>query len=665
MKFKPYILIILSVIIVLTLNCFLYADFPQAVNISKGQIPTSPIPLNAGFEMSAGASTSMSGTITATSPAGSPQSVPVSYTVGSGMSAQFTMNETGNYTIQESYTLNVSVPLFASVPVSGSRSLPYYNAAPGIKTLKIAKSTFSGYSMSQPPGNVSVQSITPSSIEPGQSISISLKVTQNIAAGGVIADSVDVSGSWNVDMWSITGSGSANTPPSVTINSASQSQPNGDVGISYTLTDAENDPCMITAQYSKDGVNWSAASIAGDMVGVSPGTKSIIWKSALDQPSGQGSYSIRIKANDGTADSAWASASVTLNNTPANNTPPSVNINSPLQQSQPNGDVGISYVLQDAENNPCIITVQYSKDGANWYTASISGDMVGVIPGTKSLVWKSSIDQPDGQGSYQIRIKANDGTADSVLASASVTLNNTPAINNPPQALNLRVRAIDATTNQEPVPYHDPITKDKLKAGYSYSDTEGDPELGSEIVWYKNVSALPKIVIQREQDKILTQTVTRGERWYFVITPSDGKTKGEGRTSTEIIIGNAPPVAQNPHIEPAIPTAKDNLKAVYNYSDPENDPQGASEIQWYRAAPNQTQYILQSQYNNVDVIPATALIRGEKWKFSLVPKDSLGASGLKVESPITIIKNQLPIIQNLTVSGANLTGDVPITFDLV
>jgi len=667
MKLKPYILVILSVIIVLTLNCFLYADFPQPISISQGEgmIPPSFINYKVGdvIASSVNVSTSMFGTITATS--GSPQSVSVSYIPGREMSAQFNMREIGDYTIQESYSLSI-VSAFGSATVPGSRISTYRNETSGMKTLKIAKSTFSGYSMSLPPGKISAQ-ITPlTGIEPGGSLAVTLTAIQDIPIGEVLANSINVSANWGVDMWSITGSGPSNTPPSVTINSALQSQPNGDVGISYTLVDAENDSCTITAQYSKDGTNWFSASIAGNMVGVSPGTKSLSWKSAVDQPNGQGSYQIRIKANDGTADSAWASSGVTLNNTPASNTPPSVTINS-ASQSQPNGDVGISYTLVDAENNSCTITAQYSKDGVNWSTASIAGDMVGVSPGTKSLSWKSAVDQPNGQGSYQIRIKANDGTADSAWSSTSVTINNNANINNnPPSAGTLRIRTIDPTTNKEPVPYHDPVTGDKLMAGYNFVDPDGDLESGSELVWYRNGVALPKIVIQREQDKILNQVVTRGENWYFVITPKDGKTAGQPSTlNSPVTIGNAPPKAQNPHIEPAIPTANDNLKAVYSYLDPENDPEGASEIQWYRAAPNQTQYLLQSQYNNMYVIPATALIRGEKWKFSLVPKDSLGASGLQVESPIIIIKNQLPIIQNVTVSGTNLTGDVLITFDLV
>jgi len=556
MKFRSYILVIFSIVIVLTLSNFLYADstdFPKSVSFTRGQ-QISPLPLNAGLELSAGVSTSMSGTITVTAQSGTSQSVPVSYTAGNGISAQVGMSETGNYTIHESYSLSVGVALVGQETTSGSRTSNYNNTAPGMKTLKIAKGSFGGYSMSLPPGNVSVQSITPSSVEPGQGITVSLKVNQNIAAGGVLADSVEVSANWNVDMWSITDSGPINTPPTVSVNSASQSQPNGDVGISYTLADAESNPCIITAQYSKDGTNWFTASIAGDMVNVSPGTRSLVWKSALDQPSGQGSYQIRVKANDGTADSAWSSTGVTINNSPLPNTAP--------------------------------------------------------------------------------------------------------------QVLNLRVRTIDTTTNQEPVPYREPpVTGDKLKAGYDYKDAENDLESGSELVWYRNGSALPKVIIQREQDKILNQVVTKGEKWYFEITPKDGKIAGQLRQSTVITIGNAPPKVQNPHVEPAFPTTNDDLKVVYSYFDPENDPQGVPEIQWYKAAPNQTQFVLQLQYNNMDVVPSSTTTRGEKWKFTLVAKDSLGASGVKVESAAVTIQNQLPKIQNMSVSGT--TGDVTVTFDLV
>ena len=559
MRRKPYILIILVVLVFAFFNAVVYADFPTPLSFSVGQqINTYPITIPAmnGFTVSVG--TSMSGTIKFTSPTGNIQNVPVQYTQGTGISKQVTLSEIGGYSVEESYTVTASV----SIPPmnesrSGTRTRTYTNTSPGVKTLKITKSTVSGISLSLSAPKIEFQSLNPTSIEPGQSVSVNLNVKAEIKPGDVVVNSLSINGTWDVTSLQITdgGGGSGGAPPTVTINP-------------------------------------------------------------------------------------------------------------PISQSQPNGDVQISYALQDAENNPCLISVQYSKDGASWSGASIVGDIVNVSPGTKTLYWKSAQDQPSGQGTYQIRIKANDGTTDSSWSSSSVTINNDPNINNhPPQVLNPRIRSIDSTTNQEPVPYHDPVTGDKLKAGYSYSDPDGDLESGSELVWYKNGVALPKVVVLSEQNKILSQAVTRGDKWKFDITPSDGKTKGEFRTSSVVTIGNAPPKVRTLGIEPSSPTKNDVLKATYDYYDPENDPQGATEILWYKSAPQLTQFVLQSQYNNQISLPAGVTSRGEKWKFTVVPKDSLGASGQLVESSIVTIQNQLPVIQNVSTSGT--TGDITVSFNLI
>ncbi|MEK7395865.1 MAG: hypothetical protein AAB116_02900, partial [Candidatus Poribacteria bacterium] len=329
----------------------------------------------------------------------------------------------------------------------------------------------------------------------------------------------------------------------------------------------------------------------------------------------------------------------------------------------------VTFTLQDTENNPCSITAQYSKDGTSWSGATIYGDIAGVTPsptpGSKSLAWKSYQDQQSGQGAYQFRIQAYDGTAYSTWSvPTSVNLNNTPPVNNtPPQALNLRIRAINATTNQEPVPYHDPFTGNKLMAGYSFSDPDGDPESGSELIWYKNGVRFNSVNIPPEQNKILNQTVNRGETWYYSITPKDGKANGETRTSNTVTIGNAPPSVGNLRFEPLQPTSTTGLKALFQYSDPENDPQGTHEIRWYKAAPQSSQYFLQSKYNDSLTVSASDVKRSEKWKFTITPKDNQGGVGVLVESAAILIANQKPFIQNVMVSGSS--GDIGITFDLV
>jgi hypothetical protein len=340
------------------------------------------------------------------------------------------------------------------------------------------------------------------------------------------------------------------------------------------------------------------------------------------------------------------------------NTPPSVTINS-ASQAQANGDVAVAYTLTDAENNLCSVSAQYSKDGTNWSSATISGDASGVAPGSRTLYWKSSADQPDGKGSYQIRLQASDGTSFGDWSSpSSFTINNT---NNPPTATNLRIETVDPQTNQKPSPYRDPVTGDKIKALYDFSDPDGNTESGSELIWVKNGVEQPKLIIQNEANKILNIAVTRGEKWGFSIAPKDGRSFGTPRASTVITIGNAPPKAQNLTIKPFAPTSDDNLEADFTYSDPENDTQGAHEYQWYKVLPNQTQFVLQSNYKT-KILPKEATNKGERWKFAVIPKDSLGASGTRVESGSILIANQLPTIRNIKVTGN--TGDITITFDL-
>jgi hypothetical protein len=551
-----FFVIILSLIFTLVFNTIIYADFPKSISIIRNeQVVNNFFPIPIGFELAGSVSTSMSGTIKLTSPSSNVQNIPVQYTAG-GWTTQANLSEVGTYSILETYSLTASIALPGITPetITETRVSSYNNTSAGNKTINMTSSV-SGFGMSLPPGKFSVVSIVPPSIEPGGAVSATFRATQPIAFGDVIMTSANLTATWSVSALAITGGAPTNTPPAVTIISASQLVPNSDVAVTFTLLDTENNPCSIAAQYSKDGTLWTGATISGDVANVLPGSKSLAWKAYQDQPSGQGAYQFRIKANDGTSDSPWS------------------------------------------------------------------------VP-------------------------------------RSVNLNNTiPTNNTPPQALNLRIRTINATTNQEPVPYNDPFTGNKLMAGYSFSDPDGDPESGSELIWYKNGVRFSSVNIPPDQNKILSQTVNRGETWYYSITPKDGKANGETRTSNTITIANAPPSVGNLRFQPLQPTSTTGLTALFQYSDPENDPQGTHEIRWYKAAPQSSQYILQSQYNDQATVPAAGVKRAEKWKFSITPKDSQGGVGVLVESPAIAIANQKPFIQNVIVSGSS--GDIGITFDLV
>ncbi|MFC1714461.1 right-handed parallel beta-helix repeat-containing protein [Candidatus Poribacteria bacterium] len=122
-----------------------------------------------------------------------------------------------------------------------------------------------------------------------------------------------------------------------------------------------------------------------------------------------------------------------------------------------------------------------------------------------------------------------------------------PPANQPPAALNVRIIVIDGTTGQE-VP-RAPVTGDKLKAGYSFDDPDGDTELNSTLNWYRNGLLVRTVILSGEQGRTLDDPIARDEAWYFAITPRDGQVDGDTRSSPVVIIGNAAPGKPN-NIEP-------------------------------------------------------------------------------------------------------------------
>ena len=379
---------------------------------------------------------------------------------------------------------------------------------------------------------------------------------------------------------------------------------------------------------------------------------------------GVGSASVMLRALDNIKkDDIFASA-VTVNclwektsSLTSENSPPSVQIVSPPIQAKSNDDVKITFTLKDVENARCVIEAAYKKSAAtSWVPATISGG--DVYPGSGTLYWKSAMDEPNGQGLYDIRIRASDGLAYSSWSSRDVTINNIAADeNHPPDALNVHIKVIDGATNQEVA--REPITGDRLRAGYTFNDIDNDSESGSMLRWYKNGQ-----LISGEQSKTLSQTVRKGDSWYFTIKPSDGKTAGTQRESTRVTVGNAPPRVQSVHIEPSVPSSKDDLRLVYIYSDPDNDPEGDHEILWYKDGNPQP------FYDNLNPLPADATAKGDEWRVSILARDDDGASAKDpMHSSQVTVMNQKPRVEIVSVSGSrdddgDLFGDITVTYNL-
>ncbi len=377
---------------------------------------------------------------------------------------------------------------------------------------------------------------------------------------------------------------------------------------------------------------------------------------------GVGSASVMIRALDNIKKDEIFASAVTVNclwdkisSLTSENSPPSIQIAARPVQAKSNDDVKITFTLQDLENARCVIEAEYKKSAAtSWAPATISGGYV--YPGSGTLYWKSAMDEPNGQGLYDLRIRASDGLAYSSWSSSNVNLNNTSAAaNEAPYVYNVRIETVDGATNQ--IVTREPITGDRLEAGYSSADSDGDP-VTVLIKWYRNGQ------LTNEQSKRLSQTVRKGDSWYFKITPSDGKITGETKTSGSVTVGNAPPLAQGVHIEPSTPSSNDDLRLVYIYSDPENDPEGDHEIRWYKDE------VHQPFYDNLNPLPADATAKGDKWRVYIRVQDADGAYAKDtLPSPTVTVVNQKPRVEIVSVSGSrdddgDLFGDVTVTYNL-
>jgi hypothetical protein len=74
----------------------------------------------------------------------------------------------------------------------------------------------------------------------------------------------------------------------------------------------------------------------------------------------------------------------------------------------------------------------------------------------------------------------------------------------------------------------------------------------------------------------------------------------------------------------------DNLTAHYTYYDFDGDPEGDSEIRWYKNGG------LQPTYNDQLTVPGSATAIGEEWHFTVKPNDGTQFGELEASSSVEV-----------------------------
>lgn len=169
-----------------------------------------------------------------------------------------------------------------------------------------------------------------------------------------------------------------------------------------------------------------------------------------------------------------------------------------------------------------------------------------------------------------------------------------------------------------------------LTGSYTYSDSDGDAQGTSTFQWFRsdNNSGLNKTAIPSATG--LTYTLTSSDLTKYItfqVTPVAVTGSSPGTTVESSYYGpiaaNQAPVASGVNISGS-PDVGNTLTGSYTYSDAENDPQGTSTFQWYRADNN-------SGLNEAAIGGATSttytLVSGDLGKYILFRVTPVASSG--------------------------------------
>jgi len=250
---------------------------------------------------------------------------------------------------------------------------------------------------------------------------------------------------------------------------------------------------------------------------------------------------------------------------------------------------------------------------------------------TKGQIWNVTVQTYDGEAYSSILS----------LATTITILNSKPTVFNP---------SFNDTSPDEGDDFH--IT-------YTFVDVDvGDVEELNKIIvyWYINWNYNASF---QNQTTIYAANTTATEVWYYIIRVFDGEAYSDNVTSEQgVYIGggstNTRPMAIDLTLTPSTPQTHEALVANYTFSDVDADPQVAYEIRWYRNSGAGFQ--LQSQYNNLYIVPASATSKGQQWNFTVRVFDGIQWSELNVSTSITIA-NTNPVVNNAGITSSPQTTD--------
>ena len=177
----------------------------------------------------------------------------------------------------------------------------------------------------------------------------------------------------------------------------------------------------------------------------------------------------------------------------------------------------------------------------------------------------------------------------------------------------------------------DPPRKESELSLFIQSHNPGWEPLTYRYQWIKNDNEISG----ENRETLKSGNFKKGDFIQVKVIPSNGKVDGESFLSGQVKISNTPPVVEEVRIEPKLPYANSDLKAVVKSSDPDADPV-AYLYQWKKNGN------VPSEGEN-EILESTRFKRGDSITVTVTPNDG-EKLGKPKESEAVIIANSPPII---------------------
>ena len=409
-----------------------------------------------------------------------------------------------------------------------------------------------------------------------------------ISVAGLTADN---SGNYNGDRWAtatyqVPEAGAApNTPPTAS-NLAlgpSGATTNSQLTLSYTYSDAENDPeSGTTIDWFRDGVQITNS---GTTASSSLTAKHQEWY-AVVTPS----------------DGSDAGTSVTSNTLIIANTIPSLTSVS-IEPSSPETGDDLSYSVAATDDDLDPLTYE-----TRWL---LEGSVVSELDDSETV---PSYATRIGEN-WSMEVRVSDGEATTAWQTAQTVQIGGVVQNTPPTATAIGVSPLDAKTD------------DDLSVTYLYSDENEDAEVRHEIEWYRN-GVLDTVF---KGSGVPSSSTEKGETWTARVRVSDGNAWSSWGFSNAVTIQNTAPVATSIDVSHLEMTTTESATIEVSQTDLDGDGMASPEVIWFKDG------VRISSLDQSLVLPSTETMKGEQWTAQVRTSDGTDFSDNTLTASLKII----------------------------